>query len=44
LIERTAMRRLGWPDDIAHAELFLASDFASRLTGQALPVTGGPAA
>lgn len=42
LIERTAMRRLGRPEDIAHAVMFLASDYASWITGQTLPVTGSP--
>lgn len=42
LVERTAMRRLGRPDDIAHAVMFLASDYASWITGQTLPVTGSP--
>ena len=42
LIERTAMRRLGRPEDIAHAVMFLASDYAGWITGQTLPVTGGP--
>ena len=37
-----AMRRMGAPEDIAHAVLFLASDFASWITGQTLPVTGSP--
>lgn len=42
LIERTAMRRLGRPDDIANAVMFLASDYASWITGQTLQVTGSP--
>ena len=29
-------------DDIAHATLFLASDYASWITGQVLPVSGHP--
>jgi NAD(P)-dependent dehydrogenase (short-subunit alcohol dehydrogenase family) len=43
MIERVAMRRLGEPQDIAHAVMFLASPYASWITGQVLPVTGSPA-
>ena len=42
MIERVAMRRLGEPRDIAHAVMFLASPYASWITGQVLPVTGSP--
>ena len=41
-VERIAMRRHGKPEDIAHAVMFLASDYASWITGQVLPVTGTP--
>jgi 3-oxoacyl-[acyl-carrier protein] reductase len=41
-VERIAMRRMGTPDDIAHAVMFLASDYASWITGQILPVMGSP--
>ena len=41
LIERIALRRIGRPDDIAHAVLFLASDYAKWITGQTLSVDGG---
>lgn len=42
--DRIAMRRMGKPEDIADAVLFLASDHASWITGQTLPVTGSPLA
>lgn len=38
---RCEMRRFGLPGEIATAMLFLASDDASYITGQALPVDGG---
>jgi 3-oxoacyl-[acyl-carrier protein] reductase len=41
-VERIAMRRMGTPQDIAHAVLFLSSDYASWITGQILPVMGSP--
>lgn len=41
LVEGIALRRLGTPADIAHAVLFLASDYAGWITGQVLPVDGG---
>jgi 3-oxoacyl-[acyl-carrier protein] reductase len=44
LLDRIAMRRMGTPEDVAYAVMFLASDFASWITGQVLPVTGSPIA
>ncbi len=41
LVEGIAMRRLGRPEDITDAVLFLASDHAGWITGQVLPVDGG---
>lgn len=41
LLDRIALRRLGTPEDIAYAALFLASDYASWITGQILSVDGG---
>ncbi|MEM7117085.1 MAG: SDR family NAD(P)-dependent oxidoreductase [Chloroflexota bacterium] len=41
LINNIALKRLGTPNDIAHAVLFFASDYASWITGQVLSVDGG---
>jgi 3-oxoacyl-[acyl-carrier protein] reductase len=41
LVDGTAMRRLGTPEDVAHAVLFLASREAGWITGQTLQVDGG---
>lgn len=41
LVESIAVRRLGQPQDIAHAVLFFSSGFASWITGQTLSVDGG---
>ncbi|KQT51581.1 short-chain dehydrogenase [Devosia sp. Leaf420] len=43
LIASTHTRRLGTPDDIAAAALFLASDEASWISGQIISVDGGRA-
>ena len=41
LVDSIATRRLGQPEDIAHAVLFFASDYAAWITGQTLSVDGG---
>mgnify|MGYP001596892012 CR=1 FL=1 len=41
IISKIPMSRIGSPQDIAHAALFLASDLASYITGQVLTVDGG---
>ena len=41
LEERIALRRLGTPDDVAYAVVFLASDQAGYITGAVLNVSGG---
>jgi NAD(P)-dependent dehydrogenase (short-subunit alcohol dehydrogenase family) len=41
LVSRQLIKRLGTPDEVAAAAVFLASDDASFITGVALPVDGG---
>ncbi len=41
MVNRTALRRAGEPEDIAHAIAFLCSEEARYITGITLPVTGG---
>ena len=40
-IQRTVLKRLGTPDDIANGALFLASDESSFMTGTELVIDGG---
>jgi NAD(P)-dependent dehydrogenase (short-subunit alcohol dehydrogenase family) len=41
LLDQHLLRRLGEPEDVANAALFLASEEARWITGVALPVDGG---
>ena len=43
LVEGIHLRRLGTSEDIAHAVMFLASDYAGWISGQILQVDGGRA-
>ncbi|MCI1001548.1 SDR family oxidoreductase [Ochrobactrum sp. C6C9] len=42
MLNEIPLRRIGLPEDISNAVLFLASPFASWITGQTLSVSGGP--
>ncbi|GMG97374.1 hypothetical protein EN5CB1_22000 [Tepidimicrobium xylanilyticum] len=39
--DKALLKRLGTPDEVANAYLFLASDEASFITGTVLSVDGG---
>jgi 3-oxoacyl-[acyl-carrier protein] reductase len=39
--KKTALKRLGHPEEVAQVVAFLASDGASYITGAVIPVTGG---
>ncbi|MDO8970074.1 MAG: SDR family oxidoreductase, partial [Saprospiraceae bacterium] len=41
MVNSVPMKRLGRPEDMAQAALWLASDESSYVTGVALPVDGG---
>ena len=41
MINEIPMRRFGKPEEVANAAVFLASDFASYITGINIPVDGG---
>jgi 3-oxoacyl-[acyl-carrier protein] reductase len=41
LLERTAARRLGRPEEVAAVYVFLASDLASFMNGAVVGVDGG---
>ena len=41
LVEQHSVRRLGTPDDVADAAVFLASDASAWITGVILDVSGG---
>jgi gluconate 5-dehydrogenase len=43
VLSRIQMGRMGSPDDIGHAAVFLSSQAASYITGVTLPVDGGAA-
>ena len=41
LVEQHPIRRLGTPEDVARAAVFLASDDAAWITGMVMDVAGG---
>ncbi len=42
IIDAISLKRIGTPEDIANAVMFLASDYAGYITGQTLQVRGAP--
>jgi gluconate 5-dehydrogenase len=43
ILDRTPLRRVGLPEEIGYAAVFLASDASEFITGTCLPVDGGAA-
>ena len=41
VIESIPLKRMGKPDEVAHAVLFLVSDEAAFITGETINVNGG---
>lgn len=41
MLDKTPLKRMGEPEDIANAVVFLASDASSFITGQVIGVDGG---
>jgi 3-oxoacyl-[acyl-carrier protein] reductase len=41
LLDETALKRFGTPEDVANTAVFLASDEADFITGELLIVAGG---
>ncbi|MGL5089225.1 MAG: 3-oxoacyl-[acyl-carrier-protein] reductase [Cetobacterium sp.] len=41
MLDRTSLGKLGMPEDVANAVLFLASDESAYITGQTIEVSGG---
>jgi 3-oxoacyl-[acyl-carrier protein] reductase len=41
ILAKIPLNRIGQPNDVAHAALFLASDLSAYITGQVLTVDGG---
>jgi NAD(P)-dependent dehydrogenase (short-subunit alcohol dehydrogenase family) len=41
IVERVPMRRLGTPEEVAHAVLFLLDDRSSYITGAVIAINGG---
>ena len=41
VLDKIPMKRMGHPEDIAHAAVYLASNMSDYVTGQVITVDGG---